>query len=164
MYSTDTCSRLSELDSATEYFIDEKAQQLYFIPPEGQSITAKPVTLSVNHSAVVSLAAGTAHVQFVDLTVGFGRSTGVAATTVDNVLVKNCTVSSAKIRLYGKYKHQPVCCWSTGFDCCRYTASVPAVSSCLAQTLRSSVRRYPTQDVQDCLRVVATHGLWNLVI
>ena len=62
------------------------------MPPEGQSITTKPVTLSVNHSAVVSLAEGTAHVQFVDLTVGFGRSTGVAATTVDNVLLKNCTV------------------------------------------------------------------------
>ena len=83
---------LSELDEGSEYFIDEKAQKLYFMPPEGQPITAKPVTLSVNHSAVVGLAAGTAHVQFTDLTVGFGRSTGVAATTVDNVLVDNCTV------------------------------------------------------------------------
>lgn len=74
------------------YFIDEKARKLYFMPPEGQTISTKPVTLSVNHSAVVGLAAGTKHVQFVGLTVGFGRSTGIAASSVDNVEVKNCTV------------------------------------------------------------------------
>lgn len=82
------------------YFIDEKARRLYFMPPEGQVISAKPVMLSVNHSAVVGLAAGTAHVQFVGLTVGFGRKTGIAASSVDNVLVQNCTVRISTIGCY----------------------------------------------------------------
>jgi hypothetical protein len=49
---------LSELDTAGEYFIDEKALQLYFMPLGDGAVSTKPATISVNHSAVVSLATG----------------------------------------------------------------------------------------------------------
>ena len=84
---------LSELDVPGEYFIDEKALQLYFLPPGGiTQIASKPIVLSVNASAVVTLATGTKHVQLVNLEVGFGRGPGIDAGGVSHVLIKNCTV------------------------------------------------------------------------
>ena len=80
---------LSELDQPGEYFIDEKSLHLYFMP-DGK-IGDKPATLSVNASAVVTLA-NTTHTNIENLEVGFGRSTGISATGIDSVLIRNVTV------------------------------------------------------------------------
>ena len=80
---------LSELDQPGEYFIDEKSLHLYFLP-DGK-IGDKPAMLSVNTSAVVTLA-NTKHTSLENLEVGFGRSTGISATGIDSVLIRNVTV------------------------------------------------------------------------
>lgn len=81
---------LSELDQPGEYFIDEEALHIYF-RPEG-SISEKPLLLSVNSSAIITMKNGTNHVQLVDLEVGFGRGVGIDAQGVSQVLIKNTTV------------------------------------------------------------------------
>jgi hypothetical protein len=81
---------LSELDAAGEYYIDEEQLVLYFLPPD--KIDAKPLLLSVNASAVVSLGRSTQHVHLQNLEVGFGRGIGISASGVGHVLIHNCTV------------------------------------------------------------------------
>jgi hypothetical protein len=82
---------LCELDTKGEYYIDEKAQMLYFLPPA--PLSSGSIVLSANQSgAVVSIGIGTQHVQLVNLTIGFGRKEGISAPAVDNVLIQNCTV------------------------------------------------------------------------
>lgn len=84
-------SRLSELDEAGEYFVDEKTQTLYFLPPA--PLASAAIVLSANQSAaVVSLGSGTQHVHLVNLKVGYGRKQGISAPAVDSVLIQNCTV------------------------------------------------------------------------
>ena len=85
---------LSELDAKGEYFIDEIARLLYFLPPAPLAAAGgSDVVISVNQSAaVVFLGKGTEHVQLVDLTIGYGQKQGLQATGVDNVLIKNVTV------------------------------------------------------------------------
>ena len=82
---------LSELDSEGEYYINESTRTLFFLPPNGT--LDQPVLLSTNDSAaVITLRDGTHHVQLQNLVVGFGRKEGIRATSVDHLLIRNCTV------------------------------------------------------------------------
>jgi hypothetical protein len=90
---------LSELDSASEYWLDRKQGNLYFISPDAAS-NERSLVVSVNSTAIVSNAS---NVQFVGVQVKYSQGNGMVLHG-DNVSVINCSSSNhgaVGIFLYG---------------------------------------------------------------
>ena len=86
---------LCELDTPSEYYIDDEEGALYFWPPEGSGPPAQWAAgtcgVSVNDTAInVSNAS---HIVLRGLTVTGAVHTGIEGSGVDSVHVDNCTVS-----------------------------------------------------------------------
>jgi hypothetical protein len=80
---------LSELDAEQEFYID-KAGRIYYWPATPiESWTDDPI-VSVNMTAVGL--DGTSHVALENVTVAHARGTGVSASGVTDVVLRNCTV------------------------------------------------------------------------
>jgi hypothetical protein len=87
---------LSELDAPGEYFIDVKAERLYWMPPPGAPAQGAEAVLSISPS-LIALAPGAslAHVTFEGLGLFYARGVGLALSSGGNVDVRVVGVTSA---------------------------------------------------------------------
>eukprot|EP01052_Picozoa_sp_SAG31_P006616 SAG31_NODE_306_length_17979_cov_7.825447_3_plen_672_part_00 len=87
---------LQELDAEEEYFIDESALTLYFLPPKASPLSSwstavvQPI-LSVSGRSLIHLE-HVKHVTISGLTVAYGRWNGISAQQVESVNIVNCIV------------------------------------------------------------------------
>ena len=86
---------LCELDTQSEYYIDDRTGQLYFYPPEGSGPPSQwaPGTVGVATNETAVNLTGVRHVTLRGLTITGAIHTGVEGNGVDSVLVANCSVS-----------------------------------------------------------------------
>jgi hypothetical protein len=82
---------LEEIDLPGEYTLDRPSGTLYLLPPEGFDRAGVTITLSTLAVPLVVLQ-GTSHVVFRDLVLDTGRSSAIACTGGEGVLVERCEI------------------------------------------------------------------------
>lgn len=86
---------LCELDSPSEYYIDDRTGLLYFYPPHGSGPPSQwaPGTVAIATNETAVNLTGVRHVTLRDLTITGSVHTGIEGSDVESVLIENCSVS-----------------------------------------------------------------------
>ena len=95
---------LEELDSPGEWYYDRQAKRLYYYPETGIDLESADIRIPLNANHLIETN-GASYMSFVDLTVGFCRSTPIKIYGGRDVFIEGCTIKNVggKAVLIGSY-------------------------------------------------------------